>query len=268
MSYIELSLLDTGLAATLVLILAGLTWWQGLGLSGRILVALVRLVVQLLLLGLVLDWVFGLGSPLLVLGIILLMVMVAGREVYARLHAPPKGWRGPVYGMSAMGVSAAISGAVVLAAIMRLDPVWDPQYTIPIIGMLLGNTMNGIALAMERLTSGAIEQQVMIESRLSLGHHLRQALAPIRRQALSTALIPTINGMTVAGIVSIPGMMTGQVLAGADPGDAARYQIMIFCAIAACTGFGSLIAVELLTRRLADHRGRLRLDRLKQPTSS
>jgi putative ABC transport system permease protein len=128
--------------------------------------------------------------------------------------------------------------------------------------MLLGNTMTGIALALDNLTRQAREKRGQIESRLALGQTASQAIGDIRRDALRSGLIPIINAMTTAGIVSLPGMMTGQILAGSPPMEAARYQLMILFLIAAGTALGCVFAVLMASHRLFDERERLRCDRL------
>jgi putative ABC transport system permease protein len=137
-----------------------------------------------------------------------------------------------------------------------------PQYSIPILGMLLGNTMTGVALGLDRLTEGVRRQRALIENRLMLGQPWSVAVGEIRRDAVRSGLIPIINAMAAAGIVSLPGMMTGQILSGTPPAIAVKYQILIMFVIAAGTGFGTLAAVSAGARRLFDARERLRLDRL------
>jgi len=119
-----------------------------------------------------------------------------------------------------------------------------------------------MAVALDNLTRSAWDKRGQIEARLMLGHSCQQAIADIRRDALRAGLIPIINAMTTAGIVSLPGMMTGQILAGSPPMEAAKYQILILFLIAAGTGLGSVTAVWLGAGRLFDERARLRLDRL------
>jgi putative ABC transport system permease protein len=158
------------------------------------------------------------------------------------------------------------SFAVILLAlgvIVRPEPWYTPQYAIPLLGMLLGNTMNGIGLALDRLTEGLWQQRDVVEARLMLGETALAASGPIRREAVRSGLMPIINAMAAAGVVSLPGMMTGQILAGVPPVEAVKYQILILFLIAAGSGFGTLAAVSLATRRLFDHRQRLRLDRLQ-----
>jgi putative ABC transport system permease protein len=103
----------------------------------------------------------------------------------------------------------------------------------------------------------------VIEARLVLGHSAQQAVSDIRRQVFRSGLIPIINAMAAAGVISLPGLMTGQILAGAEPVEAVKYQILIMFLIAGGAGFGTLAALWLAVRRLFDERQRLRLDRLK-----
>jgi putative ABC transport system permease protein len=130
--------------------------------------------------------------------------------------------------------------------------------------MLLGNTMSGIAIALDRLTQSAWQQRGVIEARLILGARSGDAIADPRRQAIRSGLIPIINAMAAAGVVSLPGMMTGQILAGAPPVEAVKYQILIMFLIAAGTGLGTMSAVIIGSRRLFDDRQRLCLDRLRE----
>jgi putative ABC transport system permease protein len=128
--------------------------------------------------------------------------------------------------------------------------------------MLLGNTMTGIAIALDRLTQAAWEQRAVIEERLLLGADRAEAIHDVRRSCIRAGMIPIVNAMAAAGVVSLPGMMTGQILAGSSPLDAVRYQILIMFLIAGGTSFGTMLAVALASRRLFDERHRLRLDRL------
>jgi putative ABC transport system permease protein len=165
-------------------------------------------------------------------------------------------------GTSSMFVSAFSVTLLALLVIVQPDPWYLPQYSIPLLGMLLGNTLNGITLGLDNLTRTAWEQRVAIDGRLALGESWNNAIADIRRESIRVGMIPIINAMSVAGLVSLPGMMTGQILAGAAPVDAVKYQILIMFLIAAGTGFGTITAIILGCRRLFDDRERLRLDRL------
>jgi len=130
--------------------------------------------------------------------------------------------------------------------------------------MILGNTMTGIALGLDRLLTSIGRERSAIESRLALGHTIKEAMSGVLRNAIRSGLIPIINSMSAIGLVSIPGMMTGQILAGIEPMEAVKYQLLIMFLIAGGTTFGVLGAVLACGWRLTDNRHRLRLDRLSE----
>jgi putative ABC transport system permease protein len=129
--------------------------------------------------------------------------------------------------------------------------------------MVLGNTMNAVSLALDSLATAATRERAAIEARLALGADRATAMRSVAHQALRTGLMPVFNAMSAAGIIALPGMMTGQILAGADPVEAVKYQILIMFLIAGGTGIGVFLGVTIGTRRLSDPCHRLRLDRLK-----
>ncbi len=131
--------------------------------------------------------------------------------------------------------------------------------------MVLGNTMTGISLGLQTLTTTLVRERIAIEARLALGATRRQALLPPVRLALRSAFMPIINTMAATGVVSLPGMMTGQILSGVEPVEAVKYQILILFLISGGTGLGSMAAVLGGAHHLTDQRHRLRLDRLKPP---
>lgn len=260
---IVLTPLDLGLAAALVLLLAVLSWRLRLAIGSRMLIAALRSTVQLLLLGLVLKALFQTANPWLVAALAALMLGVAGYEVMARQKHRLTGIWG--YGTGALSMFLSSFSITVLALLVLLQPQpwYTPQYAIPLLGMLLGNTMTGIAVALDNLTRQTLDKRHQIEARLALGHSAAEAIGDIRRDALRAGLIPIVNSMTTAGIVSLPGMMTGQILAGSPPMEAAKYQLLILFLIAAGTGLGSMAAVLLGSGRLFDARSRLRRDRVR-----
>lgn len=259
---ILLSPLDLTISASLVVALAGISWRLQLGIGRRMLIAAARSLVQLSLIGMVLKTLFHSANPWLVAALAMLMLAIAGYEVMARQKRRLRGLWGYSTGMVSMLLSSFSIAVLALHTIIQPTPWYTPQYAIPLLGMLLGNTMTGIAVALDNLSRGAWDQRGAIEARLALGHSAFEAIAHIRRDALRAGLIPIINTMSTAGLVSLPGMMTGQILAGSPPLEAAKYQLLILFLIAAGTGLGSVSATLIATRRLFDERQRLRLDRL------
>ncbi|MCW8881407.1 MAG: iron export ABC transporter permease subunit FetB [Sedimenticola sp.] len=265
MTLIHLSTVDLSIAALLVLGLAGLSWKLQLGVERQLLIAAMRSIVQLLLLGLVLKTLFTHNAPLPIIALTLFMLGVAGYEVMARQKRRFKGAWGIGIGTLSMFVSSFSITLLALHLVIQVDPWYTPQYLIPLLGMLLGNTMSGMAIALDNLTKSAWQERGTIEARLILGDNWNIAIGEIRREALRSGLIPIINAMAAAGVVSLPGMMTGQILSGSPPMEAAKYQIMILLLIAVGTGLGAIVAVWIGSRRLFDERQRLRLDRLSSP---
>ena len=228
------------LACVLIMILALTTWRADLRLARPLLIASLRLIIQLSLVGLILEYVFEINNFLLVTLIALVMLLVA----------------------CSMFVSSFAVSIFGLAAIIRAESWWDPRYSIPVLGMLLGNTMTAVALSLDRFTTYVWEGRETIEAKLMLGHSSQEALKMISRDSLRAGLMPVINSMAIAGIVSLPGMMTGQILAGNSPTDAVRYQIVIWLLIAVGCGFGSMLVVQMASKRVFDERERLRTERI------
>lgn len=262
MDLIRLNSLDLSLAALLVLMVALLSWRGRLGVSRSLLVNAVRMTVQLLLIGLVLDVLFKFSALVWVALMALVMLLFAGREAVARQRRRLRGAWGYGLGTASMFLSSFAVTVLALTVMVQPEPWFQPQYAIPLLGMMLGNTMTGVALGLDRLTDSAYQERGVIEARLALGATWSSAIAPLRRQAMRSGLMPIVNSMAAAGIVSLPGMMTGQILAGAPPLEAVKYQILIMFLIAGGTGLGTMLAVWLGAKRLFDNRERLRLDRL------
>jgi UDP-glucose/iron transport system permease protein len=262
---VELSTTDLAIAAVLVLLLALLSSRLRSNISQQLIIAATRTAVQLTLIGLVLKLLFAHANLGWVMLMALIMLLVAGREVMARQERRFTGWWGYAVGTISMFLSSFAVAVFALVVILGEDPWYTPQYAIPLLGMLLGNTMNGIAIAMDRLTQTAWEQRAVIEARLMLGERWETAISDYRRQAIRSGMIPIINAMAAAGIVSLPGMMTGQILAGAAPVEAVKYQILIMFLITTGTGLGTLAAVSIGSKHLFDERQRLCLERLRQP---
>lgn len=234
---------DLALAAMLLLVAAGLSRWQRLGLEGRYLVGGLRAFLQLFAVGYVLVFVFDAARWWLVLSVLAIM-LVAGTAVAARAPAVAsrrvRTW--PISG-AAMLLSSGLTLAYVTGVVLRVSPWYEPRHLIPLFGMIVGNAMNGAALAAERLQSEMLRQRASIEAYLALGATPARAAAEPVRKALTAALIPSINGLTVVGLVQLPGMMTGQVLAGASPLVAVRYQLVVACMLTCATALTSVLVV-------------------------
>ena len=261
-SYIALSYWQLAAASVFVLIDAALSLLLGLGVHRNLLFSAVRMVVQLALVGLVLTTLFSVVSPLWTGLTALVMVLFAGHEAAQRQNRRLSGWWS--YGLATGSMMMASFAVTIFALRTALQPTpwYDPRYAIPLLGMILGNCMTGVGLGLGTLTASLVARRAGVEAQLMLGATRRAATAPVAREALRSALMPIINSMAATGVVSLPGMMTGQILGGVPPAEAVKYQILVMFLIAGGTGLGAVTAVLGGVYRLTDGRHRLRLDRL------
>ena len=260
---IELSALDLGLAALLLVLNAGVATALRIPLGRRILTSALRATVQLAAIGFVLLWVFAAEGPARVLAMLVAMALLAGFEALRRSGVRVRGLA-PL----ALGVMLVSSLTVTLYGtqlVLRVEPWYAPQYLVPILGMVLGNALNGVSLGMDTVLRGFREQKDRVELLLSHGATPWEASRDVVREAVRTGMIPILNSMAAAGVISIPGMMTGQLLAGEDPGTAARYQLFILFCIAGGVALGTLGVVLGSVRLVFDERMRLRTDWLRVP---
>ena len=225
----------------------GLLAWQRLGQVRSISIATARLVLQMMLLALVLRAIVAANNPWVVVAIGLVMLGTAAHTVGARQRRAR--WEIRLEAFGAMAASTVVVMAVAVRLALRVEPWYDPLTVIPMLGMVLGNSVSAVSLAAERFESDLRADRDLVELRLSLGATSRQAASAASRSAVSAGLSPIINNMMIAGIVAIPGMTTGQLLAGADVGQAIRYQILLYLAIAAVAAFGVMILLEIRLRR-------------------
>jgi len=249
------------LAAALLLVNGALSVWLGLGLERRLLAAALRATVQLALLGHVLRFVFELDSAAVVIAVCVLMIALAGREAVARTSRRVRGlvWHG-VFAMAVAG-----GGTAVLASglVIGVEPWWAPQYLVPLVGMLLGNALTGVSLGVDRALAVVDEQRGSVEALLALGASRLEAARPVAAEALRAGMLPIVNTLSAVGLVTIPGMMTGQILGGTEPSLAARYQLLILFLIAGAVAMGTAIAVALVLAQVIDDDPKLRLDRIQ-----
>jgi putative ABC transport system permease protein len=259
---ILLTPLDIATAAVLIVLDGALSVALRLRLHRQLAIATARLVVQLVLVGFILRAVFAIASPWLTLAVILVMVAIAGREVAARPEQRLGRFGSYAVGASAVFVATALTAILALTTAIRPHPWYDPHYAIPLAGIILGNVLNGASLALDSMLGGVVRERPAIEAQLALGIPFRTAIRGLVRTSVRRALLPIINQMSAAGIITLPGIMTGQILAGMDPLEAAKYQIVLMFLLSGGSGLAAVAVVYLAATRLTDERQRLRLDRL------
>lgn len=242
MSYLEIPLWRVAIAALLVGVAILLSRAARLGLEKDLGLGAVRAAIQLVAIGYALRLLITTDHPVAVVLVLIAMWIVAALTSTQRLkHGPPARVLAP-YAFAAIGLGAFAALVPVFAFVIAPRPWFDARFVIPIGGMMLSSAMNVVAQVFERLFATATADEATLEQLLALGATPEQALASHVRAALRAALIPTINGLVTVGLVALPGMMTGQILSGAAPEQAVRYQIVIMyqlVAVAAVAGFAA-----------------------------
>ena len=247
MNTIPIHYTDLAIAAVLVLASMAVSWRLQLGLESDLVWGAVRSFAQLALVGVVLGFIFRREHWMLMLPALAVMLGVAVWTAAGRVKEPlaRKGW---VFSVGIVLGSLMVL-AYVTAAVLRRGTWLNPQYVLPLAGMIIGNAMNAATLAVSRYAGDLERRRLEVESALSLGATAQQAVHPIRRDALRTAIIPAVNGMLVVGVVSLPGMMTGQIIAGQDPAQAVLYQVVVMYMITAAASLTSVIALAVAVRQ-------------------
>ncbi|APG26503.1 iron export ABC transporter permease subunit FetB [Syntrophotalea acetylenivorans] len=212
-----------------LLLAAALAWQHRIGQSRDLLWGSLRMVLQLLAVGYALRWIFAARHPLPTVLMLLVMGGFSLQIMAGRLRHKLPGF----YRIVSLSLFAGCGGVTLYFCLLVVapSPWYEPRYLIPLAGMIIGNSINGACLAVERLAAEMKERQAEIEAALCLGASPRMACQEPLRNAFRAALLPMVNTMAAMGVVSLPGMMTGQILSGTDPLIAVKYQIAIMCAI-------------------------------------
>lgn len=245
---VPISDFQLALSVLLVLITGAISAALGLGLLKPLLWGTVRTFVQLGLIGYALTYIFNVNNLFLIITIITVMCVIASRTATSR--SPNTGRYPMVLGFVSLWVSTFLVGAIVVGLIIAPEPWYSARIAIPIFGMILGNSMNGIALSLDRLFSEVRSRIPEVEALLSFGATPWEAVRDCVRVAVRAGMTPTINSLMVVGLVSLPGMMTGQILGGADPRLAVRYQIVVMLMITAAVAIGCLLLVMLSYKKM------------------
>ena len=238
----------TQVALLLILIVAILVMSVSLrmGLVRQLSIATIRSIVQLVAVGLIIGWVFSHRTWYWVMVLLLAMTLVAG--VTGARRTPIKLWWLSGLFSLVLGAATAVTLAYISVIVIGVRE-WDPRYLIPLGGIMLGNAMTAATLATERLLADLDRDHSDVELLLALGASPAQAVHSLMRSAVRAGMMPTLNTMMIVGIVQLPGMMTGQMLGGTAPLQAALYQFLILVAIAFCAAVSALVMVRALSRR-------------------
>jgi len=241
---IDLTFWQVALAYIFVLIVLIIVRIRRIGREKEILIASIRMTLQLILTGYVLVYVFQNPSPWITAGIILLMEFFAINTIYKKFKSKLSN---PLKRVIALSISIGTLTCLLyfLLIVIRIAPWYEPQYFVPIAGMLIGNSMTGISLGVQSLLEGMTTQKNLVEEALILGATPQSATRNIINHAFDAAIMPTINSMVGMGIVFLPGMMTGQILSGTSPTTAIAYQIAIMLGILGAVSLTVIVMLQL-----------------------
>ncbi|MFW5976713.1 MAG: ABC transporter permease [Bacillota bacterium] len=242
-----------------VLILMGIVKYNNIGQEKQIILATIRMTIQLILVGFILTYIFEYPNPFITILVILIMEIFAIFNIYSRVEGNISYSFKKIIALSMMG-GTLVSIFYFLLIVVNLDPWYLPQYFIPICGMLIGNSMTGISLGVEGLKTGINDNIPMIENALMLGARPEAATKKIINHAFYNAILPTLNSMIGMGIIFLPGMMTGQILAGSPPLTAIKYQIAIMMGILGSVTLTVYLMVKLGIKTFFNEREQLKID--------
>jgi len=263
---VHLTPLDVLIAAGLLIVPAVISLVFELGLSKKLGWASVRTIVQLAAVGYLIEIIFDLGRLIFVVGILVVMLAIAAWTAVGQASRSFPGARLHSTGALAMASTATVFVAV--EYVIGVEPWWRPQYLIPLVGMMLGNGLTAVTLGLDGLMEHLVARRQSIEARLALGASSWEAILPWMRDAIRQSMIPIINTMLIVGIVKLPGMMTGQILSGVSPMQAAGYQILVMFMIAACTALSAIVMCLLAFWQLADEEHRIRWEEIRVHTEN
>ncbi|MBA4688496.1 MAG: iron export ABC transporter permease subunit FetB [Candidatus Galacturonibacter soehngenii] len=241
---IHLQLFQMVAAYIFVLALVVIVKVKGIKREKEIVISSFRMTIQLILTGYILAYLFDTSSPIFTLLILIAMETFSIATIIKRTRTKLSSQLKKIIAFS------MITGTLTclfyfLLIVVRKDPWFDPRYFIPIAGMLIGNSMTGISLGVNRLVDGMLTQKNQVEGALMLGATPKTASKHIVDNAFDSAILPTINSMVGMGIVFLPGMMTGQILSGTSPITAIEYQIAIMLGILGSVSLTVIIFVQL-----------------------
>ena len=243
MQTLDIALPRMALLYGLCLLPWGLLWLLGLRLSQDIAVSILRMSIQLALVGIYLKMLFDLNHPWLNGLWILMMLVVADLSILKRAGLKVRYFALATF----MAIASSILFTTAFLVILVIQPVhfYDARYIVPLAGMILGNCLQGNVIALERFYSALRKNENEYATFLMLGATRWEAVLPYFRDAIKAAINPTIAGMATMGLVSLPGMMTGQILGGSEPWLAVKYQIAIMICIFTSTTLAGVINLKL-----------------------
>jgi len=239
------------IASSLVFVTLFFSYWQRLKLEKDVLISVIRAIVQLVAVGYILKYIFGFNDPILTSFLLFFMIFNASYNAASRGRAVK-------HGLIISFISIAVGTITTLSILVLSKAIqYIPSQIIPVSGMIIGNSMVALGLCYKQISSDFKNKRQEIETKLSLGADILPSSIEIIRDSIKTGMLPTIDSAKTLGIVSIPGMMTGLILAGVSPVEAIKYQIMVTFMLLSTTSISSFIACYLSYRSFFNSRKQL-----------
>lgn len=233
-------------ALAMVAIAAGISELMRINIGKTLLWSACRALLQLCAMGFIIGYIIRANNVFLVFGVIAVMLVAAVQITLSRAKGVPKGLAGPV--LLSLAITMLLMISLVTELVVRPHPWYAPQLVVPLTGMLLGNTVSALAVGLSRFYESMNERRDEIDTLLALGSTAWEAARPSIVSSIRLGLLPTTATLASCGIVTIPGMMAGQVIAGGDPLEAAKYQFVVFAAIAALTLVADSLIMAMVYR--------------------
>jgi putative ABC transport system permease protein len=259
--YIAITNTSLMISVALMVVVAAISLINKLGLTKSILLGTIRSFAQLTIMGYVLEWIFDMQKWYYTVLMLMIMLIFATFDSYKRIDFRPQ--KAFFCCFSAMIIGNTIPLAFIFYIVLKVSPWYDPQYIIPISAMVISNTMTAISLCLNTYGNELKMRRMEIESKLSLGARPSIAVEIIRKNAIKSGLIPTINALMVLGIVKLPGMMTGQILGGVSPIESVKYQLIIMYMISSAAAISLVYLTLIVDKSVFNNREQLRYDLYK-----
>jgi putative ABC transport system permease protein len=239
---IDVTLVEVGASIALVVVAIAISVWERVGLERDIAVAVVRSFVQLSAIGLVINFIFDQDRLAFVIALLATMVFFGALTARSRARGVPRAF-GPLLIALALAASTTLGLVVALGV---FEP--EPRFLVPIGGMVIGNSMTAAAVSLNRLGDEMRTAARRIEATLALGATSTEAALPIVRRSLRSGMIPLVDSTKTTGLIFFPGTMVGMLLAGADPIDAVRLQLVLLYTLLGSVAVAAVVATSLAYR--------------------
>lgn len=264
-SVVDISWIKLALFSLILLIPLAINYRYKLGIAKDTTISVLRMTVQLILIGVYLEYLFHLNSLLINVLWIAVMIVVGASTIAGKAHLPKKPLMLPLITGLVCGLCPLLIAMTV--GLVQPTPLYSAQYMIPLAGMLLGNSLSSNIIALQNLFTAFEERKTEYEAAISLGASPKYASFPFVQDALRKSMAPILASMTATGLVTLPGMMTGQILGGASPLVAIKYQLVIMLAIFVMLNISVVITLEMTLSSVQTKEGRIRV-KIEQKSST